>query len=62
MEDTTMIKKEYMKPTMQVVKVQHQSHILAGSLQSVKSSGLDSENDLLYDDSEGTGGYQRYAW
>ena len=57
-----MIKKEYMKPTMQVVKVQHQSHILAGSLQSVKSSGLDSENDLLYDDSEGTGGNQGYAW
>ena len=57
-----MIKKEYMKPTMRVVKVQHQSHILAGSLQSVKSSGLDSENDLLYDDSDGNGGDQGYAW
>ena len=45
-----MIKKEYMKPTMQVVKVQHQSHILAGSLRSVKSSGLDKEDDLKYDD------------
>lgn len=57
-----MIKKEYMKPTMRVVKVQHQSHILAGSLRSLKSSGLDSENDLLYDDFEGNGGNQVYAW
>jgi hypothetical protein len=57
-----MIKKEYMKPTLRVVKVQHQSHILLGSLQSVKSSGLDSENDLQYDDFEGKGGNQGYAW
>ncbi|MBQ8065107.1 MAG: hypothetical protein IJ144_01515 [Prevotella sp.] len=57
-----MIKKEYMKPTMRVVKVQHQSHILAGSLRSVKSSGLDDEDDLLYDDLEGNGGDQGYAW
>jgi len=62
MEDTTMIKKEYMKPTMQVVKVQHQSHILADSLRSVKSSGLDSENDLQYDDFGGNGGNQGTAW
>lgn len=54
-----MIKKEYMKPTMRVVKVQHQSHILAGSLRSVKSSGLDDEDDLQY---EGNGGNQGYAW
>ena len=54
-----MIKKEYMKPTMWVVKVQHQSHILAGSLRSVKSSGLDNEDDLEYDD---TSGNQGYAW
>ena len=57
-----MIKKEYMKPTMWVVKVQHQSHILAGSLRSVESSGLDSANDLQYDDFEGKGGNQGFAW
>ena len=57
-----MINKEYTKPTMLVVKVQHQSHILAGSLRSVKSSGLDSENDLQYDDFEGSGGDQGFAW
>ena len=54
-----MIKKDYMKPTMKVVQLQHQSHILAGSLTSVKSSGLDTENDLEYDNS---GGNQGYAW
>jgi len=57
-----MIKKDYMKPTMQVVKVQHQSHILAGSLRNVKSSGLDSEDDLLYEDYEDGGGDQGMAW
>jgi hypothetical protein len=57
-----MIKKEYMKPTMRVVKVLHQSHILAGSLRSVKSSGLDNEDDLQYDDFGGSGGDQGYAW
>lgn len=62
MEDTTMIKKEYMMPTMWVVKVQHQSHILAGSLRSVKPRGLDKEDDLQYDDFDGNGGDQGYAW
>lgn len=57
-----MIKKEYMKPTMRVVKVQHQSHILAGSLRSVKPRGLDKEDDLQYEDFEGNGGDQGYAW
>ncbi len=57
-----MINKEYTKPTMLVVKVQHQSHILAGSLQSVRSIGLDDEDDLLYDDFQGNGGDQGYAW
>jgi len=56
-----MIKKEYMKPTMQVVKVQ-QSQLICASLTGVKSSGLDRENDLLYDDFEGNGGDQGYAW
>ena len=57
-----MIKKEYMMPTMQVIKFMHQSHILAGSLQSVKTTGLDEEEeeeDLEYDNN---GGNQGYAW
>ena len=57
-----MIKKEYMMPTMQVIQFMHQSHILAGSLQSVKTTGLDDEEeeeDLEYDNN---GGNQGYAW
>ena len=58
-----MIKKDYIQPTMRVVKLQHRSHILAGSLQSVQSSGLKSnESDpdpLEYDSS---GGNQSNAW
>lgn len=29
-----MKRKEYQKPTMQVVKLQHQSHLMVGSTQS----------------------------
>ena len=39
-----MIKKEYMKPTMQVVKIQQQCQILAGS---VDANGI---NDELLDE------------
>ncbi len=53
-----MIKKEYLKPTMHVVKIQ-QAKMLCGSLTGVKSSGLDDEDDLEYDD---TSGNQGYAW
>jgi len=57
-----MIKKEYMIPTMQVIQFMHQSHILAGSLQSVETTGLEEEEeeeDLEYDNN---GGNQGYAW
>ena len=53
-----MIKKEYLKPTTKVVQL-HQSHILAGSLTSIKTSGLNTEDDLTYDDN---GGDQDDAW
>ena len=38
MEDTTMKKKEYMKPEMQVVKIQQQCQILAGSTQGLNDN------------------------
>jgi len=41
------MKKQYMKPTMQVVKIQHQHHLLAGSPYDDIKSPLDT-----YDDSE----------
>lgn len=53
-----MIKKNYKKPTTKVVEIKSQSQILAGSLTSVKTSGLDTD-ELLYDDS---GGDQGNAW
>ena len=52
-----MIKKDYMKPTMKVVQLHHQTHILAGSVRSVSTSGLD--DDLGYDEN---GGNQGSAW
>lgn len=44
MEDTIMTKKEYLKPEMEVVKIQQQCQILAGS---VDPNGL---NDTLIDE------------
>ena len=47
-----MIKKAYQKPTINVVKLQHRSHILAGSgpktLQGHAQSGEETE-DTWYD-------------
>jgi hypothetical protein len=48
-----MIKKAYQKPTINVVKLQHRSHILAGSgpdtLQGPNASGNGSEDSDWYD-------------
>ena len=38
-----MIKKDYMKPTMTVVQLQHSQHILAGSYTDVQSTSSDSD-------------------
>lgn len=40
MEDTTMIKKDYMKPEMQTVELKHKCQILAGS---VDANGINDE-------------------
>ena len=50
MEDTTMIKKEYQNPTMQVIKTDMKSQILADSITSVTTTGLDAEESLIIDD------------
>lgn len=48
-----MIKKAYQKPTINVVKLQHQTHILAGSgpdtLQGPNASGNGSQESDYYD-------------
>ena len=47
-----MIKKAYQKPTINVVKLQHQTHILAGSIQTLQgpnTSGNGSQESDYYD-------------
>ena len=41
-----MKKKEYLKPAMEVVETDVQSQILAGSVTSVTTSGLEVEDEL----------------
>ena len=41
-----MKRKDYQKPTMQVVKLQHQTHLLAGSgVQSMRSGYGDAQEE-----------------
>jgi len=47
MEDATMIKREYEKPMMQVIKTDVRQQILAGSITGVTSTGLDAEEELI---------------
>ena len=45
-----MIKKEYLKPAMQMVQLKHQCQILAGSLKNIETNGL-GDDDLDFDGS-----------
>ncbi len=47
-----MIKKEYQKPTLNVVMIQH-SQMLCSSLTSIQSTGLDEGETMNYGDNEG---------
>ena len=57
------MKKEYIKPGMQVVELQHKTQLLAGSnkLRGVKTTSIDDDDDDLdIDDEEvGTGFWGR---
>ena len=58
-----MTKKEYMKPVMEVIELQHKSQILAGSVTNLTTSGLDDEDDLILpDDEEPKSGDVWEAW
>lgn len=57
-----MIKKEYTKPAMQVVIIKNSPQILAGSLNSINSTGLDDSEQLLLDDVGLSGGIWDNAW
>ena len=45
-----MIKKEYMKPVIEVIEADIEQQILAGSVTSLTTSGLD--DDLIFPDDE----------
>ena len=49
-----MKKKQYTKPDMQVVELQHKTQLLAASnkLRGVDTTGLDDDDDLDIDDEE----------
>jgi hypothetical protein len=40
-------KQEYQKPVMEVIELQHKSQILAGSVTSVTTTGLDMGDELV---------------
>ena len=42
-----MKKKEYMQPEMQVIEIDFEQQILAGSVTSVTTTGLDVEDELV---------------
>ena len=46
-----MIKKAYQKPTINVVKLRHKTHILVGSIQTLQGHAKSSEEteDTWYD-------------
>ena len=62
MEDTDMTKKEYMKPVMEVIELQHKSQILAGSVTSVTTTGLGDGLILPDGEEPESGNPWEFAW
>ena len=48
--ESKAMKREYMKPTMKVVDLQHQHQLLAGSITDLQTTGLDDGDDFIIDD------------
>ena len=57
-----MTKKEYQKPVMEVIELQHKSQILAGSVTSVKTTGLDEDLTLPDGEEPKSGSVWGEAW
>jgi hypothetical protein len=57
-----MIKKEYMKPVMKVIELQHKSQILAGSVTNLTTTGLDDDLILPDDEEPKSGSVWEKAW
>jgi len=56
-----MIKKEFQKPVMEVIELQPESQILAGSVTSVTTTGLDDDNLTLPSENQ-SGNPWENAW
>ena len=57
-----MTKKEYQKPVMEVIELQHKSQILAGSVTSLTTSGLDDDLALPDNEEPKSGDVWEEAW
>ena len=57
-----MTKKEYQKPVMLIVEADFKQQILAGSLTSVSSTGLDDDLILPDDEEPKSGSVWEEAW
>ena len=51
------MKREYMKPTMKVVELQHQHQLLAGSPLDSVNTGLGEEDDFEIEDTPAGDGF-----
>ena len=52
------MKKEYIKPDIEVVQLQHMTPLLAGSnLNSISTTGLAAEDAIIIDDDEAGDGF-----
>ena len=56
------IKKEYQKPAMQVIETDLEQQILASSITSVTTIGLDEEESLFIDNDDNEKSVWDYAW
>ena len=51
------MKREYMKPTMNVVELQHQHQLLAGSITGVQTTDLGDGDGFTIDDTPAGDGF-----
>ena len=51
------MKREYMKPTMKVVELQHQHQLLAESITDLQTTGLGEEDDFEIEDTPAGDGF-----
>ena len=55
--ESKAMKREYMKPTMKVVELQHQHQLLAGSPLDSVNTGLGDGDDFTIDDTPAGDGF-----